>query len=159
MRTSLKWTLGILALAGIAGAGLVSAHGGGIGGYFGGPGPRGLGGNATAAERVQCDANITVGECRALHGEVCSDDITVGECRELREAQREEAKAAFIAECTERSGNATRCEELAERPPRGPPGPGHRGPHRGPPPGDRPEGAPDEDGVEQEDDVSDDPEA
>ncbi len=150
MRTSLKWTLGLLAVAGLAGAGIVSAHGGGLGGYFGGSaGPRGPGGNATA-ERVECPDDITVGECRALHGDPCNDGMTVGECKAALEAQREEAKAAFIADCTERTGNETRCQQLAEHPPRhGPGGPGGPGGRDGrgprgppPPPGERPDDAP-----------------
>jgi hypothetical protein len=139
----LRLTVGLLAVAGLVGAGIVSAHGGDFG--FG----AGAFAHAVGADgQVRCDDNMTVGACRALLGDPCNDAMTVKDCRAALEAKHAQLEQERIAQCKAETNNATWCDHpFPMGGPMGRPGPGGpgwgpdgRGPHggrgpRGPPPG------------------------
>lgn len=136
---TLRLTVGLLSLASLAGAGIVSAHGGAFGI---GPLAQAVG----ADGQMRCDDNMTVGACRALLGDPCNDSMTVKDCRAALDAKHAQMEQDRIARCKAETDNATWCD----RPhggfgmgPGGHPGwggPDGHGPHggrgpRGPPPG------------------------
>jgi hypothetical protein len=137
MRTPIKLALGFLAVTALVAGGIVSAHGGGFGGYFGGRAVD------SSGNPVQCDENGTVGACRALLGDPCNDSMLVKDCKAALEAQHSQMEQQRQAQCVAETGNATLCAQHEGRgPPAGGPGwgrggPEGRGPHggRGPPPG------------------------